>query len=353
MEIALFNLMSQNRADETPADILHMTVEKVRLAEAMGFDGTWFAEHHFTSHSVCPSPLMMVAHCAAVTKHLRLGPAVVVLPLNPPLRIVQEIGMLQALTGGRLQLGLGTGHQPHEFRAYDISMAERTAILEEGWNIIERGLTTGRVGHQGRHYMVADAPIAAFPGRMPPVFLAGGEPQLLQRAARAGGSLFISQGYHRASRALAMRDKIVAALRAGNVPESALKLAVQRYVFVTDDAAEARQVAAGLLRLARTTLSLRDHEPPRDAAFIRSVAFEGEPTIEWLLENAPIGPAQQVIDRLAEDYEALSPTHWSLYMGFSGLPAPRVLAALERFGADVLPVLRRLALDPLRERLAS
>ncbi len=351
MQVALFNLMSQNRADETPAEILRMTVEKVRLAEQMGFDATWFAEHHFTSHSVCPSPLLMAAHCAAVTTRLLLGPAVVVLPLHHPLRVVQEFGMLQALTGGRMLLGLGTGHQPHEFHTYGIPMGERTAMLAEGWDILEQGLVTGRVGYQGQHYRVPDAPIAAFPGAMPPLFLAGGEPALLQRAARAGGSLFISQGHRRAVAALPMRAKLLAALRAGGLPESALKLAIQRYVFVTDDPAEARQAAHGMLRFIRTTLSLRDQVPLRDGAFMRSVPFEGEPDVEWLLQNAPIGSAQQVIDRLGEDLEQLAPTHWSLYMGFSGLPAPRVLAALERFGARVLPALRALA--PVERRLAS
>jgi len=348
MDIALFNLMSQNRADETPAEILGMTVEMVRLAEQLGFDGAWFAEHHFTSHSVCPSPLMMTAHCAAVTRRLRLGPAVVVLPLHHPLRVVQELGMLQALTGGRIQLGLGTGHQPHEFRTYGIPMAERSAILEEGWDIIERGLTTGRVGYDGHHYTIPDAPIAAFPGQMPPLFLAGGEPKLLQRTARAGGSLFISQGHRRAAAALPMRDKILAALRAGGLADSALKLAIQRYVFVTDDPAEKRQAAEGMLRFIRTTLSLRDQDPPRDGAFMRSIPFEGEPSIEWLLENAPIGSAGQVTERLVEDFQLLSPSHWSLYMGFTGLPAPRVLASLERFGKEVLPVLRSLKPEPAR-----
>ncbi|MBP0447250.1 LLM class flavin-dependent oxidoreductase [Roseomonas sp. SSH11] len=348
MDIALFNLMSQNRADESPAEILGMTVEKVRLAEALGFDGAWFAEHHFTSHSVCPSPLMMVAHCAAATSRIWLGPAVVVMPLHHPLRVVQELGMLQALSGGRVRLGLGTGHQPHEFRTYGISMSERTAILEEGWDIIEKGLTTGRVGYQGRHFQVPDAPIAAFPGTMPPLFLAGGEPQLLQRTARAGGSLFISQGHRRASAARPMREKLLAALRAGGLPETALRLAIQRYVFVTDDESERRQAAEGMLRFIRTTLSLRGEEPARDGTFMRSIPFEGEPSIEWLLENAPIGSAQLVADRLAEDFHILQPSHWSLYMGFSGLPAPRVLAALERFGEKVLPTLRRLSPEPVR-----
>ncbi len=351
MQIALFNLMSQNRPDESPADILRMTVDKVRLAEQIGMDATWFAEHHFTSHSICPSPLLMAAHCAAVTSRILLGPAVVVLPLHHPLRVVGEFGMLQCLTGGRMLLGLGTGHQPHEFATYGIPMADRTSMLEEGWDILRGGLTRGRVGYQGRHYQVPDAPVAVFPGAMPPVFLAGGEPALLQRAAREGASLFISQGHRRAAAALPMRAKLLAALAAGGLPHSALKLAIQRYVFVTDDPAEARQAAAGLLRFIRTTLSLRDPVPPRDGAFMRSIPFDGEPDLDWLLANAPIGSAQQVVDRLSEDMEQLSPTHWSLYMGFSGLAAPRVLAALERFGARVLPALRTL--EPARHRLAS
>ena len=343
MQIALFNLMSQNRPDESPAAILRMTAEKVRLAEQIGLDATWFAEHHFTSHSVCPSPLLMAAHCAALTSQILLGPAVVVLPLHHPLRVAQEIGMLQALTGGRMLLGLGTGHQPHEFRTYGVPMADRSAMLVEGWDIIEQGLTTGRVDHQGLHYQIADTPLVAFPGTVPPLFLAGGDAALQRRAASRGGSLFISQGHRRARAAMPMRAKLLAALQgSGGLPGPALRLAIQRYVFVTDNAAEARQAATGLLRFIRTTLTLREEFPPRDGAFIHSIGFEGEPTIDWLLEHAPIGSAQQVIDRLAEDLDVLAPTHWSLYMGFSGLPAPRVLAALERFGATVLPALRQL-----------
>ena len=250
-----------------------------------------------------------------------------------------------------MQLGIGAGHQPHEFRTYGVPMADRGAMLLEGWDILEQGLVTGRVAYDGVHTQVPDAPLVAFPGAMPPVFLAGGDAALWQRAARRGASLFISQGHRRAPAALPMRDKLLAGLRAGGIEGAALKLAIQRYVFVTDDPAEARQAATGMLRFMRTTLSLREAVPPRDGALMRSVPFEGEPSVEWLLDHAPIGPAQQVIDRLCEDYELLAPSHWSLYMGFSGLPATRVLAAVERFGAAVLPVLRTL--QPMARQMAS
>lgn len=250
--------------------------------------------------------------------------------------------MLQALTGGRMLLGIGTGHQPHEFRTYGIPMTDRTTLLQEGWDILEQALVQGRVAYQGTHYAIPEAPLVVYPGAMPPVFLAGGEPALWQRATRAGGSIFISQGHRRGSASLPMRAKLTAGLRAGGVSPDALRLAIQRYVFVTDDAAEARQAASGMLRFIRTTLSLRDDVPPRDGAFMRSVPSDGEPTVEWLLENAPIGGAQRVIDLLGEDLELLAPSHWSFYMGFSGLPAPRVLAALDRFSERVLPALRTM-----------
>lgn len=341
MELALFNLMSVNHAGESAGEVMALTNEAVVLAERLGFDAAWFAEHHFTSASICASPLLMTAHCAALTRRIRLGPAVVVLPLHHPLRVVQEIAMLQTLLGGRLNLGLGTGHQPHEFESFGVDIRQRTEILMEGWDILEQGLGTGVVDHRGTHFRIPPTPLTIGACGMPALFLAGGSPEMLARAARAGGTPFISQGLRTAEAALPMKAKVEAAWRgAGHV--GPMPLAVQRYVFVTDDAAEMRQAAEGLLRLARTTLSLRDQVPPRDGFLMRSVPFEGEPSIDWLLEHAPIGPAEKVARILGHDVRLLRPSHISLYTGFTGLGRGAVLAALDRLGA-ILPGLREAA----------
>ncbi|MEI6159256.1 MAG: LLM class flavin-dependent oxidoreductase [Roseococcus sp.] len=340
MEFALFNLMSLNHAQESPAQVLALTVQAVQQAEALGFDATWFAEHHFTNASVCASPLLMAAHCAAVTKRIRLGPAVVVLPLHHPLRVVQEVGMLNLLSAGRLNLGIGTGHQPHEFRSFGVDLAARTEILSEGWDILEQGLRTGSVDHAGTHYQIPETPIC-IPGAMPPLYLAGGSPELLARAARCGATPLISQGLREAEAALPLKAKAEAGYRAGGFTGRDIPLGIQRYIFVTDDPVEQRQAAEGLLKLARSTLSLRDETPPRDGVMMRSVPYQGEPSVEWLLERAPIGSAEKVARILAHDMRVLRPSHMSLYMGFSGLPSGAVLAALGRLGRDVLPQLRR------------
>jgi alkanesulfonate monooxygenase SsuD/methylene tetrahydromethanopterin reductase-like flavin-dependent oxidoreductase (luciferase family) len=111
MEIALFSSLALNDISQTPAEVMDGTRQAVRMADEMGFDTAWFVEHHFSAFSICGSPLMMAMHCAAITRNIKLGPAVLVLPLHEPLRMIQEIGMLDVASGGRAVVGIGTGHQ--------------------------------------------------------------------------------------------------------------------------------------------------------------------------------------------------------------------------------------------------
>ena len=115
MEFGLFNLMGYRERGKTTRDIMRETVEQVRLADRGGFAMAWFAEHHFSNYCVCPSPLMMAAHCAGVTERIKLATGIVVLPLYNPARLIAEIGMVVALCDGRLVLGVGSGYQPFEF----------------------------------------------------------------------------------------------------------------------------------------------------------------------------------------------------------------------------------------------
>ncbi|MFC7476858.1 LLM class flavin-dependent oxidoreductase [Dankookia sp. GCM10030260] len=346
MQFAYFNLMSMNHPGETPAQVLANTVRQVRLAEELGFDATWFAEHHFSNASVCASPLMMAMHCAAVTTRILLGPAVVVLPLHHPLRVAQEVAMLDQISGGRVLLGFGPGHQPHEFRSLQVPLESRYARLLEGWDIVEQALTTGRVHHLGEHYRIEDTPVAArtLSGGMPPMFVATGTPSILARGVKAGATPMISQGYRTGAQALPMRQGLLDAWRGAGGVEP-MPLGIQRYLFVTEDAAEARQAAGGLLALARNTLALRAAVPARDGVHLRPVPFAGEPTVEWLLEHGLIGAPAKIAEQLAGDMRLLRPTHYSLYMGFTGLPGVAVERSLTRFGQEVLPLLRTAAVQ--------
>ena len=115
MDFGIFNLMGSREADKPTAQVFGEVAEQTRLADSLGYTIAWFAEHHFSNYCLCASPLMMVSHCASITKQIRLGTAVVVLPLYNPARLAAEIATADALSNGRLMLGIGAGYQPYEF----------------------------------------------------------------------------------------------------------------------------------------------------------------------------------------------------------------------------------------------
>src|SRR5436853_6000147 len=107
MEYGIFNLMGSREADKPTAQVFGEVAEQTRLADQLGYATAWFAEHHFSNYCLCASPLMMVAHCAAITGKIRLGTAVVVLPLYNPARLAAGIATADALSNGRVEPGIG------------------------------------------------------------------------------------------------------------------------------------------------------------------------------------------------------------------------------------------------------
>lgn len=97
------------RDRETPAGVLRQAVSTAVLAERLGFDGLWISEHHGTPLNVCPDPLTMLAAIGESVPRLRVGTAIVNLPLHHPLGVAERVSMVDNLTGGRLELGIGRG----------------------------------------------------------------------------------------------------------------------------------------------------------------------------------------------------------------------------------------------------
>lgn len=117
MEFGVFILAQQRGYHQPSHEVIANSVEQTVVAEQAGFNAAWYAEHHFNNYSLSPSPLMMVAHCAGRTSRIRLGTAVCILPLYHPARLLAEIGMVDTLSKGRLELGIGSGYQEFEVRA--------------------------------------------------------------------------------------------------------------------------------------------------------------------------------------------------------------------------------------------
>jgi alkanesulfonate monooxygenase SsuD/methylene tetrahydromethanopterin reductase-like flavin-dependent oxidoreductase (luciferase family) len=158
------------------------------LAEDLGFDSVWFAEHHFSNYGYIPNPLMMAVKAAGLTKRVRLGTAVLVLPFWHPLRVAEDIAMADQLTDGRLDVGVARGYQPYEFARFGLSMDESRDRTDETLEVLLRALTQDGFEFDGRYHQIPETTIFPKPLQQPhpPIWLAAHTRESFEIGARLG-----------------------------------------------------------------------------------------------------------------------------------------------------------------------
>jgi len=146
------------RGSDNPRRIYAETLELFETAEALGFDAGWVAQHHFKREAgFLPSPLPFLAAVAERTQRIRLGTSIVVLPLESPLRVAEDAAVVDLLSGGRLELGVGSGANPQEFAPFDVDIAMRHQRTTEGLDLIKRAFR-GDVWGDGSQQLQPPAP---------------------------------------------------------------------------------------------------------------------------------------------------------------------------------------------------
>jgi len=165
MHIGIFDHM--DRAN-TPLD--RFFDDRMRLVEAYdraGFYGYHVAEHHATPLGVAPSPGVWLAAIAARTKQLRFGALVYLLPLYHPIKLLEEICMLDQMSGGRLMLGIGRGISPIELRYYGLDPEATPGMYAEALEVILCGMANDTLTFEGKHYTYRDVPMEMTPFQRP------------------------------------------------------------------------------------------------------------------------------------------------------------------------------------------
>ncbi len=160
-----------------PLDLqFQQKIALLQEAEQRGFVGYHIAEHHLTPLDMAPSPNVFLAALAQATTRLRIGTMVYILPLYHPVRLVQEICMLDNLSGGRLDVGIGRGIRPVELEWFGLDPSEGRQRTEETLQIVVDTLCAGRFDHQGQFYRIPEAPLDMLPMQRPypPLWYAGG-----------------------------------------------------------------------------------------------------------------------------------------------------------------------------------
>ena len=173
-------------------DVYARALERIEIMDRGGFDAVWLAEHHFTTFSVCPSVPMFGTLAAARTKRLRIGTAVSLAALYHPLRLAEEVALLDMLSGGRVNWGAGRGFAQSEFRLRRAGRGKRGA-LSRGRRDRAQGLERGSLHLQGRAFLLrrhrdaAQAPAAA----APPIWMAATSESAIDWAASRGFSILM------------------------------------------------------------------------------------------------------------------------------------------------------------------
>ena len=140
------------------------------MAEPLGFDSIWSVEHHFTDYTMCPDVVQFLSYMAGRTQHVRLGSMVVVLPWHDPMRVAEQVSMLDHLSGGRMILGLGRGAGKVEFDGFRLDMGDSRELFVEYGEALLQGLETGVMEYEGKHFKqpataIRPAPYKSFRGR--------------------------------------------------------------------------------------------------------------------------------------------------------------------------------------------
>jgi len=184
--------LSQTPDQSLVAEAFEADFRQFALAEELGFDTIWIAEHLFSTYGVVTSTQVLAAAIAMRTTKIDIGTAVVVIPFNHPLRTASDFALIDVLSRGRLKFGVGRAYQPHEFLGLGVPMEESRAMYAEGLDIVLKAWTQEKIAYDGKFWKIPQ-PVELLPKPYrrphPPIYQATVSPDSFEAAARDGVNL--------------------------------------------------------------------------------------------------------------------------------------------------------------------
>ena len=276
------------------SSIYEMALERISVMDTAGYDAVWLAEHHFSGFSVCPSVHMMGVMAAARTKRLRIGTGVSLAPFYNPLRLAEEVALLDVLSGGRVNWGAGRGFERSEFKAFGIPGEESSQRFHETVDIVLKAWTNEKLTYEGKYYSYDGVEVLPKPLQAPhpPVWMAATSAPAIDWAASRGFSILMDP--HSARSDLVSKRRYYAEkLKAAGHSDAGRTIPMARLIAVDETAEKAREVAR---RAAEWTVAsyigLTHHRQE-----VRT--FGGKAPIDYYLEDVVLhGTAESVADQI-------------------------------------------------------
>ncbi|MEM9293379.1 MAG: LLM class flavin-dependent oxidoreductase [Acidobacteriota bacterium] len=325
MQHSLFWLLDHYpETGESIAALHQAALEEAAEADRLGFRSLWLAEHHFLPVSTVPNPAVLLAAMAQRTHSLRLGPATAVLPLRHPAQVVEDYAMVDSLSGGRLNLGVGSGSDRSEYEPFGIAFEDRRELYREHLAEIRQRWRTAAEGQLGP----SSVNVAPIQGPAPPIYVATMNADTAYRVGLAGDSLLtlISPATESLEEVAERVEQHARGLREAGAADASAEAIVMAFAHVAETEEEARSTA--IPALARLMHTMSGSPLPDAEAFYLEMKRKG---------IGLFGTRQEVaakIDRLAD----LGIDHLAFVSRFGGMPKGCALHSLRR-----LSNLRRIA----------
>ncbi len=244
MKVAVLQFFSWPERRVALSSVYARALERIEIMDSSGYDAVWLAEHHFSSFSVCPSVHMMGMLAAARTTRLRIGTGVSLAPFYHPLRLAEEVALLDELSGGRVNWGAGRGFARVEFENFGVPPDESTSRFRETVEIVLRAWTEDKLSFAGTHFNFHDVEVLPKPLQQPhpPVWMAATSESAIEWAAGRGFSILMDP--HTSAREVGRKRRYYAErLSAAGFPLDGRDLPVARLVALADTTAKAAEVA--------------------------------------------------------------------------------------------------------------
>jgi len=322
---------------KTDAEELRDGLEQIKLGDDLGFHTAWIAEHNARKYGVVSSTSVYMAAAAAQTKQINLASGVSRLPLHHPLKVAEEMALVDVISNGRVFIGVGKGYDAYEFEAYNIDFDERHDRFTESMDILTTALKNEKVSYVGNFYNIEDVPVYPRPVQKdgPPIFVMVSQNDAsIIRAAKQGYSFMLGGITHEDTiHKIALYRKT--ALESG-LSEEYVEEAMSRsgkllfcYVGETDEQA-AEEYKEGLLwymseRDNRPTFGVIDRE--RDVDYDKFLQSE----------NTIVGSPETVTRKLKQFQEETGSRNVILWMNIGGQPQEKVLKSMNLFAEKVMP----------------
>jgi len=329
-------------------------LEEVEAAESLGFDAVWFTEHHFALHGLNSGLTAWLAAVAMRTKRVRIGSTVFVLPFWNPVRLAEDAAMVDILSGGRLEFGVGTGYRLDEFKGFNVSPEVSREMGRECFDVILKLWTGKPVTFRGKHYDLNEVAIRPLPKQQPhpPIWWPGQSPETLEFIARGGYNWMSASTLANVATIVERRQRLAELLQgySRSIDEIGIYIHVPTYVANASYQEIRRATEPGIQWFRKSAMWYTAGPTPGGGTIYHPGGPEAPFDFErFYQQDSFFGDPETCFRKIERLWQVLRPTDL-VFLFRMGESRAELFKSMELFAREVMPQVRSLAGSPAARR---